>query len=385
MRIAFYAPLKSPAHGTPSGDRRVAQLLIEALRRAGHEVGLVSEFRSLDLLGDAHHQAALREQGIAEMRALIARWKSGPASARPQLWLTYHVYYKAPDWLGPGASAALGIPYVIAEASFAPKRAGGAWAAGHEAARDAITAADLLLAPTRHDTQCLRPLVTRPDRIVLMPPFLDVRPYEDALVARDAHRARLAVERRLDASIPWIMVAAMMRAGDKLVSYRELAAALALLADLPWQLLIAGDGPEHPAVAAAMNAAAPGRARFLGELSGAELAAAYVAGDLYVWPAVNEAYGMALLEAQAAGVPVVSCALRGVPDVVCDGETGLLAPPGDPPALAALVRRLLLDPSERHAMGRCAQAWVGRQRSLEHAAAELDAALAWAVAHKGAQ
>lgn len=384
MRIAFYAPLKSPAHGTPSGDRRVAQLLIEALRHAGHEVELVSEFRSLDLLGDAHRQAALREQGIAEMRALVARWKSGPAGAQPQLWMTYHVYYKAPDWLGPGASAALGIPYVIVEASFAPKRAGGAWATGHEAARDAIAAADLLLAPTRHDIQCLRPLVARPERIMLLPPFLDVRPYEDARVARDAHRARLAVRHGLDASIPWMMVAAMMRPGDKLASYRELAAALALLADLPWQLLIAGDGPERPAVAAAMNTAAPGRARFLGALSGAELAAAYVAGDLCVWPAVNEAYGMALLEAQAAGMPVISCALRGVPDVVCDGETGLLAPPGDPPALAALVRRLLLDPGERHAMGRCAQAWVGRQRSLEHAAEQLDAALAGAVAHKGA-
>ena len=53
MRIAFYAPLKSPAHATPSGDRRVAELLVRALRGGGHSVSIASEFRSLDMDGDA--------------------------------------------------------------------------------------------------------------------------------------------------------------------------------------------------------------------------------------------------------------------------------------------------------------------------------------------
>ena len=384
MRIAFYAPLKSPAHGTPSGDRRVAALLVEALRRAGHEVELASEFRSLELKGDGQRQTELRAQGIERMQALVARWKSGPAAECPQLWLTYHVYYKAPDWIGPGVCAALGIPYVIAEASFAPKRAGGPWALGHEAARDAIARADLLLAPTRYDIECLRPLVSRLDRIVQLPPFLDARPFQDARQARDGHRMRLAARHGLDATIPWMVVAAMMRPGDKLASYRELAAALASLADLRWELLIAGDGLARAEAAAVLEAAAPGRSRFLGELHGADLAAAHASGDLYVWPAVNEAYGMALLEAQAAGVPVVSCALRGVPDVVCHGDTGLLAPPGDPPALAMLARQLLLDPERRRAMGLRAQAWVGSERSLETAARRLDHALARIVAHASA-
>ncbi|TAK40354.1 MAG: response regulator transcription factor, partial [Betaproteobacteria bacterium] len=75
MRIAFYAPLKAPSHGTPSGDRRVAELLVRALRQAGHAVELASDFRSLDLLGDAQRQAALRGQGIELMRQLVARWQ----------------------------------------------------------------------------------------------------------------------------------------------------------------------------------------------------------------------------------------------------------------------------------------------------------------------
>lgn len=384
MRIAFYAPLKAPSHGTPSGDRRVAELLVLALRQAGHSVELASEFRSLDLLGDVQRQAALRDQGIELVRQLVARWQCGPAGERPQLWLTYHVYYKAPDWLGPGVCSALGIPYVIAEASFAPKRAGGPWAIGHEAAREAIARADLLLAPTRHDLACLRPLVAQPDRILHLPPFLDRLPFAAARRARDALRLQLAMRHGLDVTLPWIVVAAMMRPGDKLASYRELAAALELLADLPWQLLVAGDGPARAEAAGTLEAAAPGRLRLLGELAGADLAAVYAAGDLCIWPAVNEAYGMAMLEAQAAGLPVVSCALRGVPDVVCDGETGLLAPPGDPAALAALARCLLLDPARRHAMGQRASAWVRSERSLETAARRLDQALTRVVAHTGA-
>src|SRR5258706_2001811 len=125
MRIAFYAPLKSPTHGTPSGDRRVAGLLMDALGRAGRRVELVSTFRSYDGTGDAGRQSGLREQGVALGRRLGAQWRDGPGAARPDLWFTYHSYYKAPDWLGPEASGALGIPYVLAQASHAGQRAGG--------------------------------------------------------------------------------------------------------------------------------------------------------------------------------------------------------------------------------------------------------------------
>ena len=125
MRIAFYAPLKPPTHATPSGDRRVAGLLMDALERSAGQVELVSTFRSFDADGDAARQEALRKQGETLARRLVAQWRAGPPALRPDLWFTYHVYYKAPDWLGPQVSKALGIPYVIAEASYAQKRAGG--------------------------------------------------------------------------------------------------------------------------------------------------------------------------------------------------------------------------------------------------------------------
>jgi len=371
MRIAYYAPLKSPTHGTPSGDRRVAGLLMEAMEQAGHRIELASTFRSYDGDGDTMRQAALRDQGIQLARSLVARWLDGPALARPDLWFTYHLYYKAPDWLGPLVSAGLGIPYVIAEASYAVKRATGAWALGHQAVADAIRHAALVLCPSRDDIASITALLGSGERIAHLPPFLDPEPFRAALHAREAHRIKLAAAHRLDPAQPWILAVAMMRPGDKLASYRALAEVLGGLRDLPWSLIVAGDGSARVEVEAAINSAVPGRAHFLGELDLAALAPLYAACDLFAWPAVNEAYGMALLEAQAAGLPVVASDLRGVPDVLQNGVTGLLAPPADNAALGARIRELLLAPKRRRAMGLAAAAFVANERSLEVAAMRL--------------
>ena len=376
MRIAFYAPLKSPTHGTPSGDRRIAGLLMDALERAGHRVELASDFRSFEPAGDAPRQAALRDQGMAHGRRLAEQWRNGPAVARPELWFTYHSYYKAPDWLGPEASSVLGIPYVVAEASHAGKRAGDAWDTGHQGAMESIRRADLLICPTRDDMEGLRAVAASPGRIASLPPFLDPAPFRAAAIRREACRDELARGHGLDTSVPWIAVAAMMRPGDKLASYGALARALGNLRDLPWRLLVAGDGSARGEVEAAFAAAIPDRAAFLGALSLTDVAAAYAAADLCVWPAVNEAYGMALLEAQAAGVPVVSCAARGVPDVVEHGRTGLLAAAGDERALAGFVRELLLDKDKRSRMSAAAVTFAAGERSIESAAILLGGLLA---------
>jgi glycosyltransferase involved in cell wall biosynthesis len=376
MRIAFYAPLKSPTHGTPSGDRRVAGLLLDALRLAGLRVELASTFRSFDGDGNAERQLALRRQGEALAVGLADGWNARPESERPQLWFTYHLYYKAPDWLGPVVSEKLGIPYVLAEASHAAKRAHGPWAIGHEATEAAIRQAALVLSPSRDDIAGLAGLV-EPRRIVHLPPFLDVAPYADARARRAELRARLAREQQLDPDAPWLVVAAMMRVGDKLASYRGLAAALAYHLDARWQLVVAGDGPARAQVEDAFaRAGIRERTRLLGALPMRRLAEVFAASDLAAWPAVNEAYGMALLEAQAAGVPVVSCATRGVPEVVADGRTGVLVPYGDEAALAAAVRALLDDAARRHALGEAAARFVAEERSIEAAARSLSSAFA---------
>jgi len=376
MRIAFYAPLKAPTHAVASGDRRVARLLMDALRLAGHRVELVSELRSFDGSGDQAHQLAVRQQGAAIAQELIARWQSTGQAQAPDLWFTYHLYYKAPDWLGPVVCRALGLPYVVAEASHAPKRAQGPWRIGHAAVQDAIGLADMLVCPTAHDVAGLRPFAQPRCSIVRLPPFLDPAPYQRAARKRQLYRRRLQTAHGLAPDMPWMLVAAMMRHGDKLASYQVLAQTLEQLQDLPWRLLVAGDGPARAEVAALLQHAAPGRCVFLGACDARFMAALYAAADLSIWPAVNEAYGMAMLEAQAAGIAVVSCATRGVPDVVRDGETGLLAAAIKPVALANCARALLSDPQRRLVMGHAAARFIARERSLAQAADTLRLALA---------
>ena len=73
----------------------------------------------------------------------------------------------------------------------------------------------------------------------------------------------------------------------------------------------------------------------------------FLACDLFVLPSLWEGFGIALVEAMALGVPVLACRAGGVPEIVTDGQTGLLVPPGDVDALAAGLWRLLSDDALR--------------------------------------
>ncbi len=374
MRVAFYAPLKPPDHPVPSGDRRVARLFMDALRAGGNTAELASDFRSYDGVGDPAVQAALRAQGRELAKALIAECQTGPVDARPELWFTYHLYHKAPDWLGPAVASTLQIPYVVAEASHAPKQADGAWDIGYQAAAKAIAVADLVLSPTRLDMECLEGLVAPSHRLEWFPPFLDAAPYAAPDPARS--RAEWAARLNLDPARPWLLCVAMMRPGDKALSYRQLADALTRLLDVDWHLVVVGDGPAAADIRRDLENRLPGRCGFAGALDQHELPPAYRACDLYVWPAVREAFGMAFLEAQAAGLPVVAGATGGVADVVLDGETGVLVAPDDAVAFADAVHDLLVDSKRRADMAVRASRFVSEGRDLAAAARRLNTLLA---------
>ena len=364
MRIGFYAPMKAPDHPVASGDRRMARQFMDLLAGLGHEVVLASRLRSWDGTGNPARQARLAGLGRGLARRLL--------STHPdyQLWFTYHLYHKAPDHLGPAVARALGIPYVVAEASVAGKRAHGPWAMGHAAVLDALAQADGVLAMTRVDRAGLAAVVPD-DRLVLFSPFIDARPFAGAHV----QRGEIAAAYGLDMGQPWLLAVAMMRADAKLRSYRLLAASLAELGCQPWQLLIVGDGPARSVVEAAFAAQA-GRVRFAGELPPCRLPGLYAAADLYVWPACDEAYGLGILEAQAAGLAVVAGAEYGVPDIVQDRRTGLLVAARAPAAFARAIGDLLGTPERRRAMGAQARKRVLAEHDMVPAGHRLTAILA---------
>ena len=370
MLIAFYSPMKPPSHPAPSGDRRMAGLLIRALEAGGHQVETASRLRSYDGEGLAHRQARIAALGGRMAARLIRRYRARPRPRRPRAWFTYHLYHKAPDWLGPEVSAALGMAYVVAEASHAPKQKDGPWAAGYAGAERAISRADLMFCLNPVDAVCTAPLLGGPQ--VSLKPFIDTAPYQEAAAGRERTRAALARRHGLDGDEPWLLSVAMMRDGDKLDSYCILGRALSGLLDRPWRLLVAGGGPAREQVDAALAALGP-RVAWLGVQEADALPGLYAAADAYLWPAVNEAYGMAFLEAQAAGLPVVAGRAGGVPDVV--GETGILTPAGDRAAFTAAVAALLDDEAYRRDLGARAQARVQREHGLERAALTLDSAL----------
>ena len=90
------------------------------------------------------------------------------------------------------------------------------------------------------------------------------------------------------------------------------------------------------------------------------------------WPAIREAYGMAMLEAQAAGLPVVAGDVGGVSDIVRDGQTGMLTPAGDAAAFAQALRALIGNPARRSAFGAEARRITAEQHSITVAAGRLN-------------
>ena len=131
---------------------------------------------------------------------------------------------------------------------------------------------------------------------------------------------------------------------------KEVATLLAAMTRLPGEaaLRVAGDGPELNRLRTLTGRLGlTRRVEFLGHVSFARLAAEYRRADIFCLPSRQEGFGIVFLEAMAAGLPIVAARATAVPEVVADGECGILVPPGDESTLAAALERLLGDAIER--------------------------------------
>jgi rhamnosyl/mannosyltransferase len=146
--------------------------------------------------------------------------------------------------------------------------------------------------------------------------------------------------------------------------YKGLHILLEAMPTIHARLLIGGSGPEQSRLAAlAVTLGVADRVHFLGDIPDEDLPSLYRAAGIFVMPAHlrAEALGIAQIEALASGIPCVSTELgTGTSYANHDGETGLVVPPGDAPALARAVNTLLADPESRRRMGA-----AGRRRVAE--------------------
>ena len=104
------------------------------------------------------------------------------------------------------------------------------------------------------------------------------------------------------------------------------------------RLAIVGDGPSREALEAHFTGT---NTHFVGYLQGLELASAFASADAFVFPSRTETLGLVLLEAMAAGCPVVAARSGGIPDIVTDGVNGYLFEPDDPDGAITATKSLL--------------------------------------------
>ncbi|MEB3167100.1 MAG: glycosyltransferase, partial [Synechococcaceae cyanobacterium] len=139
------------------------------------------------------------------------------------------------------------------------------------------------------------------------------------------------------------------------------------------RLALVGDGPYRQQLETLFAGSA---ATFVGYLAGEELASAYASADAFLFPSSTETLGLVLLEAMAAGCPVVGANRGGIPDIVTDGVNGCLYEPDGPDggagSLTAAALRLLGDPSQRDQLRRNARqeaerwGWAGATEQLRN-------------------
>jgi glycosyltransferase involved in cell wall biosynthesis len=204
-----------------------------------------------------------------------------------------------------------------------------------------------------------------PERVSVLP---NPAPELPALPGREELRAGLGLSGQV------------LAFAGRLSVQKELGTALEALAACPGvTLAVAGDGPERPRLERqARELGVDAQARFLGATSREGVLRLFRAADASLLSSAWENLPHTVLESLAVGTPVIATAVGGVPEVVRDGETGLLVPPRDPAALAATIRRFFEDGDLR---GRLAEAAPGAVAGLSEEAVfeRIEAALAEAA------
>lgn len=341
--IAFYAPIKPPDHPIPSGDRLIAQNLVKAFKILGANIELASGYIAYSKRYDEAILIERKSGALEEADKLIKTYLSKPIAYRPQLWITYHPYCKAPDWIGPIVCNALKIPYITIEA--AKTGQGGEednWRLWREEAQSGIIKADrhLVFKPT--DREYLSELLNSTQKLRSLTPFID------------AENMQLAEPTPLPAhwhkQTPVLITTGMMRKGKKEQNFQILSQALK---DLPedFNLIIVGGGPEEEAIRFAFSHIDGTRVYWTGSIEHSEVLRWMRTSDIFIWPGWKEPIGMVYLEAQLQELPIIAYKSMGVPLVVKDNKTGLLAPEAEIDSFRSNIRRLLKDKSMRQTMG----------------------------------
>ena len=194
--------------------------------------------------------------------------------------------------------------------------------------------ADRVVVPSRYSARVAAELYgVAPARIAVVPEPIDLGEW----------RRRFAAAERRVSSRPTVLSVARTYPRKRLDDL--LAAAVLLRNRIPdVQVRIVGDGPESEHLRRLHGDLGLGDSVvLLGEVSRAELSVEYVSADCFCLPTIQESFGLVFAEAMAAGLPVVACRAAAVPEIVADGQTGLLVSPRCPAELATAMETVLMN------------------------------------------
>lgn len=377
MRVVWSLPVPGTRSAGSRGDVVRARRLAEGLRAEGHDVWIVGDGVRLgaELAVGAYRRGVRRALPGAlglvardagrylHARAHARRVASEAGRRRADVIVETQVHFSDS---GARAARATGLPLVLDDCSPVAEELGfgvGIPRLARALFERQLEEAARVVVSSRQLRYLLLEDGAREESVRIVPNGVDLGSLRTA--DRSAERRRLGIDDRIVVGFvgsfqPWHRV-------DLLVE------AMATLDRLPLHLVLVGDGPGRERTrAAARRAGLEGRISELGPVDPALVPRLTAAFDIGALPGTNR-YGhpMKLLEYAAAGLPVVAADLPPVRDVLRDGETGLLVPPGDAAALAAAIRRLTADPELRRRLGRSARAritesssWRGRARGL---------------------
>ena len=353
----------------------VRELVAEQVRR-GHRVSAVVSDRGT-LAADLRARGA----GVVALNLPPELWAPGPdvravrVLARLLLrgdWDVVHTHEAKAGALARPLAAALGYPVVHAPHTYPYMtqadrgRGPGRRLLTLSIERALAVAADAIVVPSAfiRDT-AVRDRALPPGRVALVPngydPPSSVPPDPD-LVAMPGQAPLIGFLSRMTfEKNPLTLVDALARLS------------------VPFRAALVGDGPLAGDVAARVAALGLEDRVSVRRYPAAGGAAVLSALDVYVLPSIHESFGIGLLEAMRAGLPVVASRAGAIPEVVAEGTTALLVPPGDAAALAGALERLLVDPALRRRLGDAGRAHAARF-SVRALADALDAVYARAAA-----
>jgi glycosyltransferase involved in cell wall biosynthesis len=339
----------------PGGAEVLVLRLAIALRAKGHEVVPVGPERGNGWLGGRLRAHGFEPRTFSIRRpldwrcltGLIATLRSSGVEAVHSHEFTMAVY-------GTAAARWLGIPHVIT--MHGSQYVTTKWRRRESlrlAFRGSLATVAVSADTKRHLDQ----------ELGLSPTQLRVIPNGVPVPAGDGAAARAELGLAGD-ELLLVAVGNLVERKGHAVLLRALAATREAGVAVPWRLAIAGRGVERDALLALADSLGLSECvHLLGHRD--DVANWQQAADIFVMPSLWEGLPLAMLEAMFTGSAVVASRVSGIPEAITDGVDGLLTPPGDVPALATALARVLTDASLRKALGCAAQRRAERDFSME--------------------